>query len=85
MAALLFHQAFNIKKIGDPAYLLKFAGWISQSGNKAFQSRYKTIMDIVDKISKAAERQYGYSHPRFFKTQLEYDDKLKPKVAEKPI
>lgn len=85
MAALLFHQAFDKKKIGDPAYLLKFAGWISQPGNNDFQARYKTIMDIVDKISKAAEKQYGYSHPRFFKTQPEYDDKLKPKVAEKPI
>lgn len=85
MAGLLFSQAFDRKNIADPKYLLKFANWISQTENKDFQGRYKGIMTIVDNVVKDAEKQYGYSHPRFFKTQPEYDDKLKPKIVENLI
>jgi hypothetical protein len=85
MAALVFHQAFDQNKANDPGYLLKYADWISQPGNKDFQGRYQSIMEIVDKILKSAENQYGYSHPRFFKTQVEYDEKLKPKIPQKPV
>ena len=84
MAGLLFAQAFNERRTTDADYLLKFADWVSQRGNKDFRRRYKQIMGIVNRVVKAAEKQYGYSHPRFFKTQPEYDNKLKPKVTEDP-
>lgn len=85
MAGLLFRQAFNNEKVADPLYLLKFAQWVSQSGNTDFQARYKGIMDIVDNVVKKEEKTYGYSHPRFFKTQPQYDDKLKTKINENAI
>ena len=85
MAGLLFCQAFDKKKVADPAYLIKFADWVSKAGNKDFQARYKRIIDVVDSVVSVQEKQYGYSHPRFFKTQPEYDEKLKPKVSENPF
>jgi len=85
MAGLLFWQAFNQKNISDPAYLQKFIDWISKPDNKDFQARYKVIMDIVHKVVKNEEKKYGYSHPRFFKTQPEYDTKLRPIVKEKSL
>lgn len=84
IAGLLFKQACDSKKSSDPSYLLKFAAWISQSGNTEFQTRYKYIIDTVDTVVKLEEKAYGYSHPRFFKTQPEYDNKLKPKIKENP-
>jgi len=81
MAGLLFLQAFNKKKETNPAYLLKFALWVSQPANTDFQSRYKNIIDGVDEIVQGEAAKYGYSHPRFFKTQPEYDDKLRPTVT----
>jgi len=85
MAGLLFWQAFNKKKFADPLYLNKFTQWVSQTGNKDFKNRYKAIMTTVNDVVSKEEEKYGYSHPRFFKTQPEYDDKLKPKIAENPI
>ena len=81
MAVLFFCESFNKTKVADPKYLLKFAQWVSKQGNKDFQTRYKGLMDIVDKVVNTEESRYGYSHPRFFKTQPEYDDKLKPKIT----
>jgi hypothetical protein len=69
----------------NPAYLLKFAQWISQPANTGFQSRYKSIMKGVDKIVQGEVKNYGYSHPRFFKTQPEYDGKLRLTVTVNPI
>lgn len=85
MAGLLFLQAFNKRKVSNPSYLVQFADWVSKPGNKDFQVRYKQIIRIVDSVVRVQEKQYGYSHPRFFKTQPEYDDKLKQKVSENPI
>jgi hypothetical protein len=85
MAGLLFGQAFNKKKKSDPAYLLKFAQWASQPANADFQSRYGSIMEEADKIVEGEATKYGYSHPRFFKTQPEYDNKLRPIVKVNPI
>jgi hypothetical protein len=85
MAGLLFLQAFNKKNETDPVYLLKFAQWVSQLPNTDFQSRYKSIMEGVDKIVQGEATNYGYSHPRFFKTQPEYDVKLRPTVTVNPI
>jgi hypothetical protein len=85
MAGLLFLQTFDLKKQYDPKYLMKFADWVSKSGNTDFQARYKNIMEIVDKIVQVEEKAYGYSHPRFFKTQPEYDGKVKLKIKKVPL
>lgn len=85
MAGLLFFQAFDKKKVADPAYLIRFGEWVSKTGNKDFQARYQGIIEAVDAVVKSQETQYGYSHPRFFKTQPEYDEKLRPKVSANPI
>ncbi|MDO8142397.1 MAG: AIPR family protein [Candidatus Brocadiales bacterium] len=85
MTGLLFWQAFNKEKAADPDYLLKFADWVSQPSNTDLQSRYKSIMDEVDKIVVSEAQNYGYSHPWFFKTQPVYDIRLRPIVTINPI
>ena len=85
MAGLVFRNSFNKRKATDPKYLLRYAQWIRQPANRDLQRRYKSIMDAVDRACRVAEKQYGYSHPRFFKTQPEYDEKLKTLVPEDPI
>ncbi|MDO8546078.1 MAG: AIPR family protein [Nitrospirales bacterium] len=85
MAGLIFWEAFNKKKEADPAYLLKFSAGFAQPANKDFRARYKRIMRSVDKVVKKESTKYGYSHPRFFKTQPEYDNKLRPLITVNAI
>ena len=84
MAGLLFAQAFNERRTTDPTICSSLQTGCRREVTRNSRRRYKQIMGIVNRVVKAAEKQYGYSHPRFFKTQPEYDNKLKPKVTEDP-
>ncbi len=83
LSALFFRVFFPHGKLRDEEYLRAFSVWLSDERRpfKCYQSLVRNVAKIVRKHEKA----YGYSHPKFFKTQVEYDSSVKNAVAKKPL
>ncbi len=84
MAAMFWMVTGDQGKTVDKDYLLKYAGWVQQVADAEVQAVYKDQVGAVDTIVKKNEMVYGYSHPRFFKTQAEYEKQLRPIATKRP-
>ena len=82
ISSMFYLNQFNEKRIDDKKYLLQFSEWIKDYKSNELYKLYKKIITKVGKVVKKYETQYGFSHPTFFKTQNEYDSKLKPIVTK---
>jgi hypothetical protein len=83
LSALFFIVNFDQSKVNDKKYLLSFNKWISSStNNQAYRSFIKLIEHIKSIVSEN-ESSYGYSHPKFFKTQVEYEKWFRPLSTKK--
>jgi len=83
IAALFYFRTFNKTKIFDKEYLDHFIEWLDDFKLNEFDKIYEKFIGSIDIVVKKNETKYGYSHPRFFKTQIEYTSQLKPKFTEK--
>ena len=85
LAALFFQLYFDIKKVRDKTYLSKFSKWLISDDNHGEPFKYyeKTIKR-VNKVVVKKEKVYGYSHPKYFKTQIEYESSLKKAFSKTP-
>jgi hypothetical protein len=82
MTGLFAFATFDEIKKRDKNYLMKYSEWVKTVGNQEVYGLYIDLINEVDKVVKKHENTYGYSHPKFFKTQIEYDKKLKPIVTK---
>lgn len=77
MAGLFYLLTFDETLKYDKSYLIQYSEWIKNIDKKELDYFYADLIKAVDVVVKDNEKVYGYSHPKFFKTQIEYDKKLK--------
>jgi hypothetical protein len=82
LSSLFYLNQFNETKINDKKYLNSFTKWLNELNGDELFNIYKSIVTNVDTIVKKYETQYGFSYPTFFKTQNEYNTKLKPIIVK---
>jgi len=85
LSALFFVVKFDQFKLTDKKYLLSFNKWISSTTNDQAYSSFTKLTKHIDKIVSKNEFSYGYNHPKFFKTQAEYDKWFRPLSAKTNI
>jgi len=71
LAALVACRCFNPAYRYDLDYLMQFTGWIKSGGS--LKEVYKDLIKEIDGVVRGREEEYGYSHPKFFKSQSEYN------------
>jgi len=72
LAALIAHRYFDQHREHDLAYVGCFLKWI-ESDDESLREAYKYLVGRVDEVVRGKEKEYGYSHPKFFKSQTEYN------------
>jgi hypothetical protein len=82
MAGLFSFATFHDNKKRDKDYLQKYTEWIKKIGDPEIDGLYGDMVTEVDTVVRDNEKTYGYSHPKFFKTQIEYAKKLKPIIKK---
>ncbi len=80
IAALIGYRHFNLSYVNDQSYLERFASWLKSDENTLKES-YKYLIEILYRTIEGKENQYGYSHPKFFKNQSEYN-RLKQEIKQ---
>ena len=84
LAALFYQLYFDGKKARDKTYLEEFSKWlISDDNNEPFKF-YQKLIKKANRVVAKKEKVYGYSHPKFFKTQVEYVSSLKNAFDKMP-
>lgn len=83
LAALFYVMAFDLTRTRDKNYLGKFTNWLTTGLTGEPFKLYKSLVKKTRKIVAKHENAYGYSHPKFFKTQINYESSLKNRIAKK--
>lgn len=83
LAALFYRVSYDVTKVCDKQYLIDFTNWMTSGGKDEPFKLYQTLVRKVDKIVARKEKAYGYSHPKFFKTQAEYEASLKTTIPKR--
>lgn len=73
LTALIAHRFFNMDLRHDMGYIEQFWKWI-ESEEESFKEAYRFLIEQIGRVVEAREKDYGYSHPKFFKSQSEYND-----------
>lgn len=84
LAALFFYKFFDRSRINDLGYLSKFKNMVDSDTAGRFREAYISLLAWVDEKVKAHEKEYGFSYPKYFKSQLEYrklQEELQPDYA----
>ncbi|GEM_PF-1941189 len=84
LAALFFHKFFDRSRIGDLEYLKRFKDLVEKDSTGRFREAYISLLAWVDEKVKTHEKEYGFSYPKFFKSQSEYrklQNELRPDYA----
>jgi hypothetical protein len=84
LAALFYQIYFDPTKVTDHQYLHEFDNWIKADPKGEPFKLYKALVKRVNRTVSKHEKAYGYSHPKFFKTQIEYEVSLKNAIDKKP-
>jgi hypothetical protein len=71
LAALIAYRFFNPNFRYDLEYLKQFKEWV-ESGEESFKEDYAYLIERIGEVVRGKEQEYGYSHPKFFKSQSEY-------------
>lgn len=83
ISGLFYLLTFDETMKRDKDYLFKYTESLKAVGNHELDGQYADLIKAVDIVVRENEKTYGYSHPKFFKTQVEYDKKLKPIIKKK--
>jgi hypothetical protein len=73
LTALIAHRFFNMNLRLDMDYVERFWKWV-ESEEESFREAYRFLIGEIGRTVKKREKDYGYSHPKFFKSQSEYND-----------
>lgn len=73
LAALIGHRFFDMDSVSDLSYIERFLKWV-EGGEESFREAYRFLIGQIGKVVQEREKDYGYSHPKFFKSQSEYND-----------
>ena len=73
LAALFFHRCFDQSRRDDLGYLRWFRNLVETDEAGSFRETYKYLVGWIDKRVKTREGEYGFSYPKFFKNQSEYN------------
>ena len=73
LAALIGHRFFATDLKSDLGYVDRFWKWVEGEEN-SFGEAYGFLIQQIGEVVQEREKDYGYSHPKFFKSQSEYND-----------
>ena len=82
LSSMFYLNQFNESEVNNKDYLMQFSDWIKDNKSDELYEIYKDLITQVGNEVKKYENRYGFSHPTFFKTQNEYDSKLRPIVRK---
>jgi len=72
LAGLIAHRFFDPACRADLDYVNGFLQWI-RSDNESLKQAYSYLINQIERAVEQREEEYGYSHPKFFKSQGEYN------------